>query len=155
LTLENLNRLGLEPKVAAKPASNFLAGEVSRLLNEEAIEISQSKFKPLHLAEIIKLTQDGAVSSTGAKTLISTVWKTGEAVQTIVDREGLRQVSDTSALEPAIDAVIGENSAQVAEFRAGKDKLLGFFVGQVMKKTGGKANPALLQELIRRKLASG
>jgi aspartyl-tRNA(Asn)/glutamyl-tRNA(Gln) amidotransferase subunit B len=106
------------------------------------------------VAEIVQLSLNQTISSTGAKQVILTAWKTGEGVAAIVEREGLKQVSDVSALDPAIDQVIASHPAQVAEFKAGKEKILGFFVGQVMKATGGKANPALLQELIRKKLSS-
>ena len=74
-------------------------------------------------------------------------------METVVEREGLRQVSDLGALEPAVDQVIAANPAQVAEFKAGKEKLIGFFVGQVMKATGGKANPGVIQEMIKKKLS--
>ncbi len=137
---------------AAKPAANLMGGEVARLLNEEAIDITASKLTPQHLADVVALSQAQAISSTAAKQVIASAWKTGDAVATIVDREGLKQVSDTSALEPIIAKVIEANAGQAAEFRAGKDKLLGFFVGQVMKASGGKANPAMLQDLIRKKL---
>ena len=137
---------------AAKSAANYLTGEVARLLNEEAIDISASRLEPQHIADVVALTQSQALSSTGAKQVIALAWKSGEAVATIVDREGLKQVNDTSALEPIIAKVLEQNAAQAAELKAGKDKLMGFFVGQVMKASGGKANPALLQELIRKKL---
>jgi aspartyl-tRNA(Asn)/glutamyl-tRNA(Gln) amidotransferase subunit B len=93
------------------------------------------------------------ISNTAAKTILQIVWTSGEGVNTVIDREGLKQVSDTGALEKAIDEVIAENAGQAAEYRSGKEKLLGFFVGQSMKKTGGKANPALLQELVKKKLS--
>lgn len=137
---------------AAKPAANFILGELSRLANEEGIEIDQSRFTPKHLADLAKLTQGQVVSSTGAKQALGIAWKSGEAIDAIVEREGLKQVSDTSAIEPIVDKVIAAFPAQVAEYRAGKEKLLGFFVGQAMKETGGKANPSLLQELIKKKL---
>ncbi|MBY0470095.1 Asp-tRNA(Asn)/Glu-tRNA(Gln) amidotransferase subunit GatB [bacterium] len=139
---------------AAKPAANFLTGEVARLLNEENIDISQSKLRPEHIAEVVKLTQDGTISSTGAKQVIASAWKTGDPVSKIVDQEGLKQVSDVGALEPAINKVIAGFPQQVAEYRSGKEKLIGFFVGQVMKETGGKANPGMLQDLIKKKLSS-
>ncbi|MBS1961862.1 MAG: Asp-tRNA(Asn)/Glu-tRNA(Gln) amidotransferase subunit GatB [Bdellovibrionales bacterium] len=137
----------------AKAVSNHLGGEVSRLMNEENLELNQSKIAPKHLAEIVKLQTANVISSTGAKTIIGVTWKTGEAVDGIVEREGLKQVSDTGALEKAVDTIIAANPGQVAEYRGGKDKLLGFFVGQAMKATGGKANPAMLQEIVKRKLA--
>ncbi len=151
-TVEILVRGGMDRRGVGKPAANWISGELSRLANEEGIEIDQSRVTPAHLAEIVKLGQSQTISSAGAKQVILTVWKTGDDVLTIVDREGLKQVSDIGALDPAIDQVIAAHPGQVAEFKAGKDKVLGFFVGQVMKATGGEANPALLQELIRKKL---
>ncbi len=144
---------GWNPRAAAKPISNFLSGEVARLMNEGDLELSQGKLKPEHIAEVVQLSKEGIVSSTGAKQVIATVWKTGDTVHSIVEREGLKQVSDLSSLEPAIEKMIATFTHQVAEYRAGKEKLLGFFVGQVMKETGGKANPGLLQELIKKKLS--
>ncbi len=139
---------------SGKSLANLITGEVSRLLNETGAEIAQTQLKPEHLAEIVKLTQSKEISSTAAKQIIGIVWNSGEAVSVVVDREGLRQVSDTSALEPIIDKVLAANPSQVADFKAGKEKLLGFFVGQVMKESGGKANPGLLQEMIKKKLSS-
>ena len=153
-TLPLLGAAGIEARTAANPVANFLTGEIARRLNEEGIEISQSKLKPEHLAEVVQLLLKNTVSSTGAKQVLSTVWKTGDAVATIVAREGLTQVSDVSALEPAIDKIIAAYPAQAAEVRAGKEKLIGFFVGQVMKETGGKANPGMLQEMIKKKLST-
>jgi len=152
--LENLVQGGLVAKSVAKPVANLMTGEVARLLNEEGIEIHQSRMQPNHIADVVRLLQKQALSSTGAKQVLATVWKTGEQVQVIVDRDGLTQVSDTGALEAAIDQVIAAFPGQAAEFRGGKDKLLGFLVGQAMKQTGGKANPGLLGELIKKKLSN-
>jgi len=116
--------------------------------------VNASKLSPRHLSEIVKLQAGNAISSTNAKTVIGIVWKTGGAVKSIIETEGLAQVSDTGALEKAVDGVIAANPGQVAEYRAGKDKLLGFFVGQAMKASGGKANPAMLQEIVKKKLSS-
>ena len=143
---------GTPPTVSAKPLANLITGEVARRLNEEGIEIGESRLRPAHVAELVKLTAANVVSSTGSKQALNVAWKSGEAIGLIVQREGLQQVSDLTALEPAIDGIIAANPGQVAEFKAGKDKLIGFFVGQAMKATGGKANPALLQEIIRKKL---
>jgi aspartyl-tRNA(Asn)/glutamyl-tRNA(Gln) amidotransferase subunit B len=153
-TIAVLSQAGLQAKSAAKPVANLMNGEITRLLNEESIEIERSKLTPTHLADLVQLLQSSVVSSTGAKQVIATVWKTGEGVNAIVEREGLKQVSDLGAIEPAVDQVIAANPAQVAEFRAGKEKLMGFFVGQVLKATGGKANPGTIQELIKKKLSS-
>jgi aspartyl-tRNA(Asn)/glutamyl-tRNA(Gln) amidotransferase subunit B len=133
--------------------SNYLGGEFSRLMNEENVELGATKITPKHLAEIVKLQTANVISSSGAKTAIGIAWKSGEAVDVIVDREGLKQVSDTGALEKAVEAIMAANPGQLAEYRSGKDKLLGFFVGQAMKATGGKANPGMLQEIVKRKLA--
>jgi aspartyl-tRNA(Asn)/glutamyl-tRNA(Gln) amidotransferase subunit B len=154
-SVHNLVQSGMNAKSAAKPTANWITGEVARLLNEEGIEINQSRLKPNHIADVVQLVQKQVLSSTGAKQVIGTVWKTGEAVSVIVDREGLTQVSDTSALDPVVEKVILAFPGQAADYRAGKEKLLGFFVGQVMKETGGKANPSLLGELVKKKLAGG
>ena len=151
-TLELLHDQEISSAGAAKSTANLLIGEIARRLNEEGIEISAAKLKPRHLAEVAKLLGENALSATNAKVALTHAWRSGDEIGTIVEQQGLRQVSDTSALEPAIDAVIAAHPSQAAEFRAGKDKLIGFFVGHVMKATDGKANPALLQELIRKKL---
>lgn len=153
-TVTELVKGGMAAKVAGKPAANWVSGEIARLLNEQAVELSESRITPVHIAEIVRLTQSQVISSTGAKQVVAVAWKTGEPVSVIVEREGLKQVSDTSSLDPVIEKVLTAFPSQVAEFKSGKDKLIGFFVGQVMKETGGKANPALLQELIRKKLSS-
>ncbi len=145
-------KAGLSARDAAKPAANLLTGEVARRLNEEGIEISASKLRPDQIASLVLLITKNIVSSTGAKKALSIAWESGDSIDAIVDREGLKQVSDVSAIEPIVDAVIAANAALFAELKGGKDKMMGFFVGQIMKQTGGKANPALIQELIRRKL---
>jgi aspartyl-tRNA(Asn)/glutamyl-tRNA(Gln) amidotransferase subunit B len=145
--------MALVPPACAKSVANLLIGEVSRVLNEKGIEIDQSKISPAHIAEAAKMQQASELSSTGAKQVITIALESGDDVSAIVEREGLKQVNDLSAFEPAIDQVIAANPSQVAEFRAGKEKLIGFFVGQVMKATGGKANPGMLQELIKKKLS--
>jgi aspartyl-tRNA(Asn)/glutamyl-tRNA(Gln) amidotransferase subunit B len=141
----------LEPSMA-KPAANLILSEVMRLLNEEGIELKAACITPRHIAETVRLTQAQTISSTGAKTVIAQAWKTGDPVDAIVERAGLKQVSDVSALAPIVDALIVEFPSQTAELKAGKEKLMGFFVGQVMKRSGGKANPVMLQELIKKRL---
>jgi len=141
-----------EVRAAAKCASNLLCGEVSRLLNEQSIDINQSKLTAEHISDLVPLILDQTVSSTGAKTALLSAWNSGEPIPSIVEKEGLKQVSDLSSLEPVIDQILKNNPNQVEQFKAGKEKLLGFFVGQVMKETQGKANPSLLQEAILKKL---
>jgi aspartyl-tRNA(Asn)/glutamyl-tRNA(Gln) amidotransferase subunit B len=152
--LEELMKSGMDSKSSAKPASNWISGELMRLLNEEGIEIEQSKLKPSHMADVVRLVINQVLSSTGAKQVIAIVWKSGESVQSVVDREGLQQVNNLSALDPIINKMIAAFPGQVAEYRSGKEKLLGFFVGQIMQETGGKANPALLGEVLKKKLTS-
>jgi len=137
----------------AKSVANFLTGEVSRRINDEGCELSASRLTPHHLVELARATAGGVISSAGAKQALNLAWKTGETISVIVDREGLKQVSDIGQLEPVVAQIFSDFPAQIAELRSGKDKVLGFLVGQLMKRTGGKANPALLQELIRKRLA--
>lgn len=151
--LDLLSKAGLDRKKIAKPTSNLLASEILRLLNEEETDLSKAKVKPEHLAHAVKFQSEDALSSTNAKIAIATAWKTGDSIQTIMDRDGLKQVSDTGAIEKAIDQIIAANPGQVAEYRSGKDKLFGFFVGQTMKATGGKANPNVLQDILKKKLS--
>ncbi len=148
-----LEESGMERSVAAKPAANWMSGEVSRLINETPGGLSGGKLTPRHVADVVSLGARDEISSTNAKKLIGIAWRSGEDSQLIVAREGLGQVSDLGALEPAVDRVLAANPDQVAQYKAGKDKLLGFFVGQVMKQTGGKANPGLIQALIKKKLS--
>ncbi|OFZ23324.1 MAG: glutaminyl-tRNA synthase (glutamine-hydrolyzing) subunit B [Bdellovibrionales bacterium GWB1_55_8] len=150
--LQALSETGIDRAKGAKALANWLTGEVGRLLNESGVEIRNSRLTVVHLADLVRVTLEGAVSSTGAKQALSEAWSTGESIPAVVARLGLKQVSDLGELEPAVEKVIAAFPGQAAEFRAGKEKLLGFFVGQVMKATGGKANPALLQELVAKKL---
>jgi aspartyl-tRNA(Asn)/glutamyl-tRNA(Gln) amidotransferase subunit B len=132
--------------------AHLLIGEISRILNEEDLDIGASRFTPERLADLARAIQDQTVSATAAKQVIALMHRKGGEVLEIIEREGLRQVSDWSALEPVMDQIIAANPRQVEEYRSGKEKLIGFFVGQAMKATGGKANPALLQEWMVRKL---
>ncbi|MBC7385543.1 MAG: Asp-tRNA(Asn)/Glu-tRNA(Gln) amidotransferase subunit GatB [Cryobacterium sp.] len=150
---ETLRLLGSDAKRLAKTVSNNLAGEISRLMNEDQIELSASRLLPEHVADAVRLVASSGISSTGAKTALGVAWKSGGKISAIVENEGLAQVSDTGALEKAVDEIIAANPGQTAEYRAGKEKLLGFFVGQTMKATGGKANPAMLQEIVKKKLS--
>jgi aspartyl-tRNA(Asn)/glutamyl-tRNA(Gln) amidotransferase subunit B len=152
--LDAVVKTGVAAKEAAKPVANLLSSEIMRLLNETQSELSATKIKPSHLADAVVLQMKSEISSTGAKTAIADAWTSGEPIAKVVEKLGLKQVSDTGALEKAVEAVIAANPGQAAEFRAGKEKLLGFFVGQAMKATGGKANPSMLQEIVKKKLSS-
>jgi aspartyl-tRNA(Asn)/glutamyl-tRNA(Gln) amidotransferase subunit B len=136
----------------AKSVANWVMGEVTRGLNEENRSISDCPVTPPLLAELLKLIEKGTISNKIAKTVFDEMWKSGKAPETIVEEKGLVQVSDTGAIEAIIDEVLAKEAGQVAEYRSGKDKLFGFFVGQVMRASKGKANPALVNELLQKKL---
>jgi aspartyl-tRNA(Asn)/glutamyl-tRNA(Gln) amidotransferase subunit B len=142
-----------DAKKTAKTLANFIAGEVSRLMNEENKGIGQSKLTAQNLADLVPLVEDSVISSTGAKTVMVEAWTNGGSVDAIVEAKGLRQISDSSALEPMVAEIIQSNPKQVEQYKGGKVKLIGFFVGQAMKSSGGKANPGMLKELFERKLA--
>ncbi len=142
----------LQASEAARPIANLLTGEVMSLINDANQSIFESHFKPEHFADLAKLIHEKTISNTAAKQIIALLQAEGGDVNALVEREGLKQVNDLSALEPVIDQIILSNPKQTEEYRSGKEKILGFFVGQAMKATGGKANPALLQELVIKKL---
>jgi aspartyl-tRNA(Asn)/glutamyl-tRNA(Gln) amidotransferase subunit B len=136
-----------------KVVSNWIMVELLRALNREGIEVDQSRLTPEHLAELLTLVEDGTISGTMAKTVFDAMYETGRPAAEIVREKGLRQISDESALVAAIEQVLASHPTEVADYRGGKDKLLGFFVGQVMKATQGKANPQAVNKLLRERLA--
>jgi aspartyl-tRNA(Asn)/glutamyl-tRNA(Gln) amidotransferase subunit B len=141
-------QVGGEPKLAA----NWVMGELSAALNRDNVDVAASRLSSTQLAGLLKRIVDSTISGKIAKEVFESMWESGRDADAIIDEKGLRQITDTGAIERAIDEVIAKNPGQLAEYRAGKDKLFGFFVGQVMKATGGKANPAQLNELLKRKL---
>jgi aspartyl-tRNA(Asn)/glutamyl-tRNA(Gln) amidotransferase subunit B len=136
-----------------KLAANWVMGELSGFLNRDGLEIGDSRVPAAALAGLLRRIQDGTISGKIAKDVFEAMWTERRDADSIIDARGLRQITDTSAIEKAIAGVMAANPAQLADYRAGKDKLFGFFVGQVMKATGGKANPAQLNELLRKMLA--
>ena len=137
-----------------KAASNWIQGEVRRKLKETGAEhLSASPIQPAALAELAALAERGVVSSSRAKDVFEKMWATGEPAGVIVERDGLAQLDDTAALASLVDEVIGRYPDPVAQFRAGKTNALGFLVGQVMKNSGGKANPKIVSDLMKRALA--
>jgi aspartyl-tRNA(Asn)/glutamyl-tRNA(Gln) amidotransferase subunit B len=138
----------LEPKLAA----NWVMGELAAALNKDGLEIGAGKLPASGLAGLLKRIADQTISGKIAKEVFEAMWASGASADAIIEEKGLKQITDTSAIEKAIDEVMAKNPGQLADFRGGKDKLFGFFVGQVMKATGGKANPAQLNELLKRKL---
>jgi aspartyl-tRNA(Asn)/glutamyl-tRNA(Gln) amidotransferase subunit B len=145
---EEAAKISGEPKVA----SNWMMGELMRLLNAEGREIEDCPIKPDRLAGMIKMIGEGVISTKIAKTVFEEMYKTGKDAETVVQEKGLVQVSDTSELEKIIAEVIKANPGQASEYKAGKEKLFGFFVGQVMKASRGKANPELVNQLLKKKL---
>jgi aspartyl-tRNA(Asn)/glutamyl-tRNA(Gln) amidotransferase subunit B len=135
-----------------KMVSNWVMGEVTRALNEDGKEITQCPVTPALLANLLKLIEEGTISGKIAKTVFDEMYKTGKEPKVIVQEKGLVQVSDTGAIEAMVDEVLSKNPNQVAEYRGGKETLLGFFVGQVMRASKGKANPAVVNELLLKKL---
>jgi len=144
-----------EPEAAAKwakLAANWVMGELAATLNKQGLDITSSKVPPKQLGGLLLRISDQTISGNVAKVVFGTMWSGSASADAVIDAQGLRQITDTAAIERVIDEVMARNPAQLAEYRAGKDKLFGFFVGQVMKATAGKANPAQLNELLRRKL---
>jgi aspartyl-tRNA(Asn)/glutamyl-tRNA(Gln) amidotransferase subunit B len=141
-------RVGGDPKRAAL----FVVGELARALNDKEADLSALKFDPALVRGVWKLQDAGTVSSTAAREVLAELIRTGEPPEKIVERKGLAQVSDAGALEAVVDAVIAQNPAEVAKYKAGKANLLGFFVGQAMKELKGKGNPGALNALFRKKL---
>ena len=146
--------VGAAGKEQAKAASNWVMGDVLRLLNERKITIEECPIPPERLARMILLIDDGTISGKIAKTVFDQVAESGKDPETIVEEKGLRQITDTSAIESVVEDVIASNPEEVEAYRGGKTKLMGFFVGQAMKATGGKANPKALQEILREKLGN-
>jgi aspartyl-tRNA(Asn)/glutamyl-tRNA(Gln) amidotransferase subunit B len=136
-----------------KLAANWVMGELSGALNRDNLDVAQSRVGADALGGLLARIQDNTISGKIAKEVFEAMWSEGQGADAIIEAKGLKQITDTSAIEQAIDAVMAGNPQQLADYRSGKDKLFGFFVGQVMKATGGKANPAQLNELLKKKLA--
>jgi aspartyl-tRNA(Asn)/glutamyl-tRNA(Gln) amidotransferase subunit B len=137
----------------AKLACNWVMGDLFGALNRLGLDIEHAPVSAAALGELLDLLHDGTVSGRLAKEVFAAMVETGKSAKTIVEERGLRQVTDSAAIESAVDAVLAHESSKVAEYRSGKEKLFGFFVGQVMKATHGKANPAQVNALLRKKLA--
>jgi aspartyl-tRNA(Asn)/glutamyl-tRNA(Gln) amidotransferase subunit B len=144
--------LGQLGTLHAKLAANWVMGELSSALNRDNLEIAASRVSPVALGGLLMRIIDATISGKIAKEVFETMWSEGKAADDIIEARGLKQITDSGAIEGVIDAVIAANPRQLADYRAGKDKLFGFFVGQVMKATSGKANPAQLNDLLKAKL---
>ncbi|MDE2304594.1 MAG: Asp-tRNA(Asn)/Glu-tRNA(Gln) amidotransferase subunit GatB [Gammaproteobacteria bacterium] len=139
----------------AKLAANWVMGELSSALNRDGLEIDATRVGSRSLGGLLQRIIDGTISGKIAKEVFEAMWSEGREADAIIEAKGLRQITDDGAIARAIDTVIAANPQQLADYRAGKDKLFGFFVGQVMKATGGKANPAQLNALLKAKLGGG
>jgi Asp-tRNA(Asn)/Glu-tRNA(Gln) amidotransferase B subunit len=132
----------------ADKAANWITQDLAALQKDH----EDGRVGPEHLVELIRLVDDGTISGTGAKQALEEAFTSGDPIDAIVERRGLRQVSDTTELGGAVDDAIAANPDVVEKFRAGNPGVLGFLVGQVMKATGGAANPKVVQELLRERL---
>ncbi len=135
--------------------ANWITGEVSAQLNRDGMEMVQCPITPRQLGGLLKRITDGTISNSGAKEVFRIMWSEGGDADAIIEAKGLKQVSDSGAIERIVDEIIAANTDKVAEYRGGKDKLFGFFVGLAMKASKGKANPAQLNEILKRKLVDG
>jgi len=138
-----------DPKLAA----NWVMGELSAALNKANLSITQSPVSPTQLAQLLLRIIDNTISGKIAKNVFEAMWAQEGEADVIIERQGLKQVTDSGAIEQAIDEVIAAHPEQVEQYRSGKDKVFGFLIGQVMKATKGKANPAQLNELLKKKLS--
>lgn len=137
----------------AKTVSNWVMTEVLRVINEQRIGIAEFQIPPVNLARLIRLMNDGTISGKIAKEVWEEMLTSGEDPKTIVQRRGLVQISDESTIEEIVDSILTKNRPQVETYRAGNEKVLGYFVGEVMKATKGKANPDIVNRVLKKKLA--
>jgi aspartyl-tRNA(Asn)/glutamyl-tRNA(Gln) amidotransferase subunit B len=142
----------LSNDVDPKQAANWTVAELFGALNRLGVSIAESPVSPAHAAGLLKLVGDGTISGTIAKTVFEKMLESGEPADAIVEREGLKQTSDSGAIDAEIDKILAANADKVAEYKAGKQQLFGFFVGQTMKAMAGKANPQIVNERLRAKL---
>ncbi|MDH5393624.1 MAG: Asp-tRNA(Asn)/Glu-tRNA(Gln) amidotransferase subunit GatB [Gammaproteobacteria bacterium] len=142
-----------ELSAAAKLAANWVMGEVSALLNKNDLEISACPVSAEMLAGMLKRIEDNTISGKIAKEVFEAMWSGDGDADAVIDKKGLKQITDSSAIEALVDEVIANNPAQAAEFKAGKEQLMGFFVGQIMKASKGKANPGQVNQMLKQKLS--
>jgi aspartyl-tRNA(Asn)/glutamyl-tRNA(Gln) amidotransferase subunit B len=136
----------------AKVAANWVTGDLFAAINRTKTSIAEPPVPAAHLGALLDLLADKTLSGTLAKHVFEAMVETGKSPGAIVEERGLRQVTDTGAIDRMVEQVMAANADKVADYRSGKDKLFGFFVGQVMKAMQGKGNPALVNEAVKRKL---
>ncbi|HLY95779.1 MAG TPA: Asp-tRNA(Asn)/Glu-tRNA(Gln) amidotransferase subunit GatB [Sideroxyarcus sp.] len=137
----------------AKLVANWIMGEVSAQLNRDGLDMAQCPITAQQLGGMLQRIADNTISNSGAKEVFRTMWAEGGDADAIIEAKGLKQVSDSGAIEALVDEIIAANADKVTEYRSGKDKLFGFFVGLAMKASKGKANPAQLNDILKKKLA--
>jgi aspartyl-tRNA(Asn)/glutamyl-tRNA(Gln) amidotransferase subunit B len=137
----------------AKICANWIIGEVRAQLNRDGLDMTQCPITAQQLGGMLMRIADGTISNSGAKEVFRIMWAEGGTADMIIEAKGLKQVSDSGAIEALVDEIIAGNAEKVAEYRSGKDKLFGFFVGLAMKASKGKANPAQLNDILKKKLA--
>ena len=145
---EEVTKVSNSPKLSA----NWIMGELSAELNNENLGIKESKVSSNKLGQLISRIEDGTISGKIAKDIFEKIWTTGKEVDDLIKEEGLEQVTDDKQIESMIDEVISDNPEQLEQYKSGKDRLFGFFVGQVMKASQGKANPKQVNDILKSKL---
>ena len=145
---EKTVQLGADPKQAA----NWIQVELQAVLTYENATIENSPITPEHIAQLIALVKDEVISGKIAKEVLRKVFKTGKSPEEIIKEEGLVQITDIEAIRKIVREVIEKNPSQAEEYRSGKDKLFGFFVGQIMRETQGKANPKIVNDILKEEL---
>ena len=153
LLLETATAQGKQPADVAKQASNWLISEFFGALNKGGHDLADSPVSHAQAAELLALVGKGTISGSIAKQVLEKMLETGDGAGAIVEREGLKQESDSGAIEAAVDKVLADNADKVAEYQGGKQALFGFFVGQTMKAMQGKGNPQVVNEVLKAKLA--
>ncbi len=146
---EEAVKLGGQPKAVA----NWVMGELMKLLNEDDKTFEDCPLKPAQLVDMLKLIDNGTISGKIAKSVFEEMYRTEESPESIVREKGLVQISDSGEIEKAVDDIISKHQKEAERYKAGEEKLIGFFVGQVMKATKGKANPQMVNELLKKKLS--
>jgi len=152
LIAETALKQGKGEEAVAKQAANWLTSELFGALNRLGRSLDDSPVSPAHAAELLALVADGTISGSIAKQVFEKMLETGDGAAAIVDREGLKQESDTGAIEAVVAKILADNADKVEQYRAGKEALFGFFVGQTMKAMAGKGNPQVVNELIKKAL---
>jgi len=141
------------PEISPKVVTNWVSGELFGLLNQSGISIDSSKVPPAELARLVQMVTDGAINMTTAKSVLSEMFATGRSAEAIISQGGLRQISDTDSIAPLVSQVLAENPEQVTAYLEGKETLLRWLIGQVMRAARGQANPQVVQKELERQLA--